>query len=79
LSQMASSYVDRDNTCRVPASTTLDMRYAYTWRDIEASVGVANLLDRRYFTTAFGCAGGQPSSVYPEPGRVASVRVKVSF
>jgi iron complex outermembrane receptor protein len=43
------------------------------------SLAVANLADRRYFTSAFGCTAGQPSNVYPEPGRTLSARVRVNF
>jgi iron complex outermembrane receptor protein len=74
-----ASFVDVDNTCRVPARATLDVRYAYTWQAVEMSLAVANLADRRYFTSAFGCTAGQPSNVYPEPGRTLSARVRVNF
>ena len=67
------------NSCTMPAYATADMRYAYAWRNAEFSLGVANLFDKRYFTQAFACAAGQPSSLYPEPGRAVTAGVKVSF
>lgn len=79
LNWVDSSFVDADNTCSVPARVTLDVRYAYTWQAVEVSLAIANLADRRYFTSAFGCTAGQPSNVYPEPGRALSARLKVRF
>ena len=79
LNVVGSRYVDNDNTCKVPSHTTLDVRYAYTWRDLEASLGIANVMNKRYFTTAYGCLGGLPKDVYPEWSRALSARLKVSF
>ena len=53
----------------MPAYTTADLRYAYEWKQAEFSAGVTNLMDRKFYTLAFACAAGQPTSVYPEPGR----------
>jgi iron complex outermembrane recepter protein len=76
---VGSQYVDNDNTCKISSYTTVDARYAYKWRDLEASVGIANLLDKRYFTTAYNCLGGLPKDVYPELGRTLAARLKVAF
>jgi iron complex outermembrane recepter protein len=75
----AAQYVDNNNTCRVPAYATFDARYTYRSRELEASFGVANLLDKRYFATAYGCLNGLPASVYPEIGRAVAAKLKVAF
>ena len=67
------------NTCAIPAYTTLDTRYAYTMRNWELSAAVKNLTDERYYTLAYGCSGGLPSSIYPEARRTFSVAARVSF
>lgn len=76
---VGSQFVDEANTCRVPSYHLADVRYAYVWRSMEASIAVGNLTGQRYFSTAFNCAGGQPASVYPEAGRTMGARVKVDF
>jgi iron complex outermembrane receptor protein len=40
---------------------------------------VTNLFDRKYFTQAFRCEGGETSAIYPEPGRQFSASVRVQF
>ena len=67
------------NTCAIPAYTTLDTRYAYTVRNWELSAAVKNMTDERYYTLAYGCSGGLPSSIYPEARRTFSVAARVSF
>jgi iron complex outermembrane receptor protein len=42
-------------------------------------VGVRNLADRKFYTQAFACAGGRPTSVYPEAGRAFTAAVRVKF
>jgi iron complex outermembrane receptor protein len=69
-----------DNACRMPAYTTVDARYAVDWRNAEFSLGVSNLLDKRYYTQAFGCTpAGQVTSIYPEAGRAVTAAVRVNF
>ena len=63
----------------MPSYTTADLRYAYQWRNAEFSLGATNLFDRNYFTQAFRCAGGEPSSIFPEPGRAVTAAVRVKF
>ena len=54
---------------RIPSYATADLRYAYTWRNAEFALGIANLTDHKYYTQAFGCtAGGVTTSIYPEAG-----------
>ena len=64
---VSSQHPDFNNACTMPAYTTADVRYAYQWQQLELSLGVANLFDKKYFTQAFGCAAGTTSSIYPEP------------
>jgi iron complex outermembrane receptor protein len=73
---------DFNNACRIPAYSTVDVRYRYDWRNVELSLGASNLLDRRYFTQAFlvaglGCDAGL--GIYPEPGRAVTAAVRVKF
>jgi len=76
---VSSQHPDFANACTMPAYTTADLRYAYQWRQLELSLGVANLFDRRYFTQAFGCANGTTTSIYPEAGRAFTAAARVSF
>ncbi|MEJ7929931.1 TonB-dependent receptor [Ramlibacter sp. AN1015] len=76
---VSSQYVDFANSCSVPSYTTADARYAFQWRQAEFSLGATNLFDRRFFTQAFACAGGQATSLYPEPGRAFTAAVRVAF
>ena len=76
---VGSQHPDYDNACTMPAYTTVDARYAYTWKQAELSLGVTNLADRKFYTQAFACAGSQPSSIYPEPGRAFTAAVRIKF
>ncbi len=76
---VSSQHPDFDNACSVPAYATADVRYAYQWQQLELSLGVANLSDKKYYTQAFGCAGGVTSSIYPEAGRAVTAAVRVRF
>ena len=76
---ISSQHPDLDNACSMPAYTNVDLRYAYQWKNAEFSAGVTNLLDRKYYSLAFACAGGKPTSVYPEPGRAFTTAVRVKF
>lgn len=76
---VSSQRPDFGNGCTVPAYTTADVRYAYQWQRLELSLGVTNLLDRKYYTQAFGCSAGVTSSIYPEAGRAAVAAVRVRF
>ncbi|TFZ06363.1 TonB-dependent receptor [Ramlibacter henchirensis] len=79
LNWVSSQHPDFANTCSMPSYTTADLRYAYEWRNAEFSLGAANLFDRKYFTQAFRCAGGEPSAIFPEPGRAVTAAVRVRF
>lgn len=67
------------NQCNVPSYTTLDARYAYTMGKLELALGVKNLADTKYYTLAYGCAAGVPTSIYPEPGRSVTASAQFSF
>jgi iron complex outermembrane receptor protein len=67
------------NQCIVPSYTTLDARYAYTMGKLELALGVKNLADTKYYTLAYGCAAGVPTSIYPEPGRSVTASAQFSF
>ncbi len=77
VNMVSSQSPDFANQCSMPAYTTADARYAYRQGEVELSLGVVNLTDKKYYTQAFTCAGGVVGSIYPEAGRsfVASVRV----
>ncbi len=76
---VSSQFPEIGNQCRMPAYTTADVRYAYQWKNVELAIGIANLFDRNYYTQAFNCAGGAPTSIYPEAGRTVNASVRVSF
>jgi iron complex outermembrane receptor protein len=76
---VSSQHPDFNNACTMPAYTTADVRYAYQWRQLELSLGVANLFDRKYFTQAFGCAAGVTTSIYPEAGRAITAALRMGF
>ncbi|MFC5523662.1 TonB-dependent receptor [Polaromonas jejuensis] len=78
LNWVSSQHPDFANQCSIPAYTTADARYAYQWQNVEVSLGITNLFDRKFYTQAFRCAAGVTASIYPEAGRavVAAVRLK---
>ncbi|HXD41778.1 MAG TPA: TonB-dependent receptor, partial [Ramlibacter sp.] len=75
---VSSQHPDFNNACTMPAYTTADVRYAYQWQQVELSLGVTNLFDKKYFTQAFTCTAGTTGGIFPEPGRavVAAARIK---
>ena len=76
---VGEQHPDFANTCRIPAYTTLDARYAYTIRNTELSIAGTNLLDRKYYTQAFTCAAGVTGGIFPEAGRALTAAVRVKF
>lgn len=76
---VSSQHPDFDNACRIPAYTTADLRYAYQWRQVEWSLGVTNLFDKKYYTLAFGCSGGVTTAIYPEAGRAFTAAMRIRF
>ena len=76
---VGSQHPDFQNACAMPSYTTVDARYAYQWRELELSLGVANLFDKQFYTQAFGCAGGTTTSIYPEAGRALTAALRARF
>ena len=78
LNWVSSQHPDFANQCSIPAYTTADARYAYQRQNVEFSLGITNLFDRKFYTQAFRCASGVTNAIYPEAGRavVAAVRFK---
>jgi len=79
LNWVGQSYADFNNTCTVPAHTTLDLAYARSWGQAEFTLGIRNLADKRYFTSAFSCVAGQVGGIYPEAGRTLTAAVRLNF
>jgi iron complex outermembrane receptor protein len=61
------------------ADLTADARYAWKVRAVELALGVTNLFDRKFYTQAFGCAGGLTTAIYPEAGRQFTASVRLQF
>lgn len=76
---VSTQHPDFANQCSMPAYTTADARYAYSWSNMEVSVGLRNVFDRKYYTQAFACTDGVTNSVYPESGRAATVALRIKF
>ncbi len=76
---VSSQHPDFDNACVMPSYATADLRYAYRWRAAELALGIANLTDRKYYTQAFSCDGGETSAIYPEPGRAVTASLRWQF
>lgn len=70
---------DFDNSCQMPAYTTLDLRYAYQFGAGELSLGVANAADHKYYTQAYSCTAGVPGGIYPEAGRSLNAALRWQF
>ena len=76
---VASQHPDMANACSMPAYATANVRYAYRWSKSEVFVGATNLANHQFYTQAFACDGGQPTNLYPEPGRAVTAGVRVVF
>jgi iron complex outermembrane receptor protein len=76
---VGEQHPDYPNACTMPSYATVDARYAYTVRNTELSLTGSNLLDKRFFTQAFGCAAGVTAGIFPEPGRALTAAVRVKF
>ena len=76
---VSSQHPDFANACTMPSYTTADVRYAYQWDNMELSLAVANLFDRKFYTQAYGCAAGVTTSIYPEAGRTVTAALRVKF
>jgi iron complex outermembrane receptor protein len=68
------------NDCSMPAYSTINARYSYTYRFAEFALGVSNLADSKYYTQAYTCSPGNVTDgIYPEPGRVVNASLKLKF
>ena len=69
---------DNANTCAamIPASTTLDARYAWKQAAWEWSVQGSNLTDQSSYSYAYSCATG---NLYPDNGRSLKLGMKYKF
>ena len=76
---VSSQHPDFNNACTMPAYTTADVRYAYQWQQLELSLGVTNLFDKKYFTQAFTCTAGTTGGIFPEAGRAVIAAARVRF
>jgi iron complex outermembrane recepter protein len=76
---VSSQHPDFNNACTMPAYTTADARYAYQWQQLELSLSVTNLFDKKYFTQAFACAAGTTAAIFPEAGRAVTAAVRMRF
>ncbi|MBL0727013.1 TonB-dependent receptor [Piscinibacter sp. HJYY11] len=79
VNTVSSQSPNFQNTCTMPAYTIGSLRYAFSTEQVELGVGVNNVTDKKYYTQAYGCAGGVPTSIYPEAGRNVVLSVRVSL
>ena len=71
-------YNDASNQCarRIPRSTLLDARYAWTDQTWTVAVSGSNLTDHKGYNFAYSCTLG---SLYPEPGRLVRLTASRQF
>ncbi|WP_394756216.1 TonB-dependent receptor [Rhodoferax sp.] len=63
----------------MPAYTTVDLRYMYQLKNMEFSLGITNMLDKKYYSQAFVNFGGTDVGIYPEAGRAFTAALRVNF
>ena len=68
---------DFSNTCAavMPSFTTIDARYAKRFAGWEFAISGDNLLDKQYFSRAYGCKG----NIYPDAGRFLKFTARYDF
>ncbi len=79
LNWVGNQHPDFDNQCAMPAYSTADVRYTYVWKNMDASLGVSNLMDRKYYTQAFSCVANVTNGIYPEAGRAVNASLRINF
>ncbi|MDI1258376.1 TonB-dependent receptor plug domain-containing protein [Aquabacterium sp.] len=69
---------DASNQCarKIPSSTTLDARYAWSDKTWTVAVSGANLTNQNSYNYAYSCATG---ALYPEPGRAFKLSLARQF
>ena len=70
---------DFANAFKMPSYTTVDVRYAYQYKKAELALGIANLLDARYYSLAYLNFLGTDVGVYPEAGRTVTASLRMKF
>jgi iron complex outermembrane receptor protein len=74
-SQRYGSDFANDCGARIPSYATVDARYARRVGAWEVAVSGLNLLDRDYYSNAFGCRSG----IYPSDGRQLKLSARYDF
>ncbi|MBO6576785.1 MAG: TonB-dependent receptor [Rhodothermales bacterium] len=76
----AGMWVDDANTQDIPDYWTLDVRLAWESPRAQVSLDLYNLLDRTYYSTAFGDpAGSDVQFRFPAAGRSAVIGIEFTF
>lgn len=70
---------DFSNKFSVPAYSTIDLRYAYQLGNAEFALGIANLMDAKYYSQAYLDFAGTDVGIYPEAGRTFTASLRVKF
>jgi iron complex outermembrane receptor protein len=78
---VSSQHPDFDNACKIPFvhHGRRALCLAVPHRNAELGLGVTNLFDRKFYTQAFGCAGGQTTAIYPEAPRQFTASLRLQF
>jgi iron complex outermembrane recepter protein len=77
-SQFYTGNFSNDAAYKVPAYSLLDLRYRYQLKDVELSLSIRNLADKKYYS--YGTMYSSTAyAVYPELGRTFMARVKYSY
>ena len=79
--QFFTGNFSNDATYVVPSYNLLDMRYRFQTRQVEASLSIHNLLDKKFYSygTLYFYQGVTYPALYPEMGRTFMARLKYSF
>jgi outer membrane receptor protein involved in Fe transport len=77
-SQFYTGNFSKNTAYKVPAYSLLDLRYRYQLKDVELSLSIRNLADKKYYS--YGTMYSSSAyAVYPELGRTFMARVKYSY
>lgn len=79
VTHQGGTWLDEENTARLPSFTRVDARASYSVRNVELSLEVLNLFDRAYSTTGFLDPGGTDTVfVFPAAGRVLQLGLRLT-
>lgn len=70
---------DFANGFKIPAYTTVDVRYAYQYQQAEFALGITNLLNTSYYSQAYLNFLGTDVGIYPEAGRTVTASLRLKF